>query len=68
MIADLMQGPTLVIVVAMLALITGILLGVWITERKAQKELEEQQEQEEIRQIRAFNILWQIEQRNKGLE
>ncbi|MDO5508457.1 MAG: hypothetical protein Q4F64_08990 [Corynebacterium casei] len=68
MVAELLQGPTLIIVVAMLALMTGVLIGLWVSERKAQKVLEEQQEQEELRQIRAFNILWHLEQRNKGLE
>lgn len=68
MIAELMQGPTLIIVVAMLALMTGVIIGLRISERKAQKEIEEQKEQEELRQIRAFNILWHLEQRNKGLE
>ena len=68
MVTELLQGPTLIIVVAMLALMTGVLIGLWVSERKAQKEIEEQKEQEEIRQIRAFNILWHLEQRNKGLE
>lgn len=68
MVTELLQGPTLIIVVAMLALMTGVIIGLRISERKAQKEIEEQKEQEEIRQIRAFNILWQIEQRNKELE
>lgn len=68
MVAELMQGPTLIIVVAMLALVTGVIIGLWISECKAQKETEEQKEQDELRQIRAFNILWHLEQRNKGLE
>lgn len=68
MVTELMQGPTLIIVVAMLALMTGILLGVWLSERKVQKDIEKQREQEELRQIRIFNILWHLEQRNKGME
>lgn len=68
MVAELMQGPTLIIVVAMLALLTGVIIGLWISECQAQKEIEEQKEQEELRQIRAFNTLWHLEQRNKGLE
>lgn len=68
MVAELIQGPTLIIVVAMLALVTGVIIGLWISECKAQKEIEEQKEQDELRQIRAFNILWHLEQRNKGLE
>ena len=68
MVAELMQEPTLIIVVAMLALVAGVIIGLWISECKAQKEIEEQKEQDELRQIRAFNILWHHEQRNKGLE
>lgn len=68
MVAELMQGPTLIIVVAMLALLTGVIIGLWISECKAQKEIEEQKEQDELREIRAYNILWHHEQRNKGLE
>ncbi|WP_313550820.1 hypothetical protein [Corynebacterium sp.] len=68
MVTELLQGPTLIIVVAILALMTGVIIGLRISEHKAQKEIEEQKEQEELRQIRAFNILWHLEQRNKGLE